>query len=236
MLSGCAEEAPPPPVAVNRAPPPPSEPEAPKVTPISELMARLRIDERVRLPEEKAPATDPQRIAVLEFFDAFARGDDASLTRMMSLADGLELRKLVEGGQWASQAKVMREIEVVTGTSEYGECALAILTVGDTFQPQLWYFEGDESGFTFEAAPQPPGIMERLSGADWIKAWHDLLKEEMAKADEPDEEYEVPQRNLDDSGGSAGGGSSMGGGGGGGGGARPGRRPPKKTPRKPPGP
>jgi hypothetical protein len=238
VVGGCAEEEPPPPAAVTRAAPPPAEPPTPKVTPIAQLMTQLRIDERVKLPEDKAPATDPQRVAVLEFFDAFARGDDQSLARMLSLADNLELQDLVESGQWASQVAAIKEIDVVTGTSEFGDCALAVFTVGTAFQAQLWYFEGGATEFTFEAAPQPPGIMDRLSGADWIKAWHDILKEELARADEPDEEYTIPQRNLDESSNSSGG-SSAGGGGSapppGGGGARPGRKPPSRTPRRPPG-
>jgi hypothetical protein len=89
------------------------------------------------------------------------------------------------------------------------------------------------------AAPSPPGILDRLTGTDWIKAWHDVLEEEMALAHQPDDDVKTPQQILDTGSDSP---SSAGGGGGGGGGSpnspggtKPGRRPPPKTPRKPPG-
>jgi hypothetical protein len=116
VMGGCAEE--PEPVAkAPRAPATPPPPPKPRVTPIAELMAQLKIDERIVLPEDKAPKTDPERIAVLEFFDAFARGDDRSLHGMMPLADGLELEALVENGQWASHTEQITEIELECGPS-----------------------------------------------------------------------------------------------------------------------
>ena len=60
-LVACGEEPPP----VVTAPPPPPKPTAPPpppVTPISELMAKHDIDQRVNLPEADAPATDVERI------------------------------------------------------------------------------------------------------------------------------------------------------------------------------
>jgi hypothetical protein len=39
-------------------------------------------------------------------------------------------------------------------------------------------------------------MMERLGGSDWIAGWFDILEQELALADEPDEEYAVPQRNV----------------------------------------
>ena len=86
LLTGCGgeEEAKPlvqaePEVVVDRTPAPPP------VTPVSELMAKYGIDDRVRLMEQNAPGTDAERIAVLQFFhammvqrrireDAFQRG------------------------------------------------------------------------------------------------------------------------------------------------------------------
>jgi hypothetical protein len=197
-LGGCGEEEPPP---VAAAPPPrpaaPPPPPKPTVTPIADLMVQFRIDERIILPEDKAPDNDPDRIAVLQFFDAFARGDQTTAGEMMTLADRMELDALVENGSWDRTVAEIEMIEIQTGASEFGDCALAVFTVGMDFQPQLWYYEGDESAHTFEAAPSPPGILDRLSGTDWIKAWHDILAEELALANRPDEEVDVPQQNLD---------------------------------------
>jgi hypothetical protein len=73
-LAGCGGEeeqaavapAPPP-------PPPPPPPEAPKVTPVAQLMKELGISPKIRMQEDQAPDTDPERVAVLRFFDAFAK-------------------------------------------------------------------------------------------------------------------------------------------------------------------
>ncbi len=89
-VTGCGSDEAEPAAVVARnytSPPPPP----PKLTLISELMAQLGIDERVRLPEDKAPDNDEARRAVLEFFDAFARGDDQVVASMVSTADRLEL-------------------------------------------------------------------------------------------------------------------------------------------------
>jgi hypothetical protein len=208
MVGGCAKEEPPvqtiAPVARNTTPPPPPPP---RVTPVSDLMAEYRIDERVILPEDKAPDNDPDRIAVLQFYDSFARGDYRSLGNMMSMPDRLELDALVETGAWDDTIEQIEMIEVQTGTSALGQCALAVFSVGMDFQPQLWYYEGSGEDYAFEAAPSPPGILDRLHGNDWIKAWHEVLEAEMAMAELADDNAELPQLNL--SGGDGAGASSQ---------------------------
>ena len=94
-LAGCGEDPPPPQAPVVQAePPPPPPPPAPKVTPVADLMAELGIDKRINLPEDKAPDNDPARIALLEFFDAFVRGDDsrAGNHRALRVADESDQR------------------------------------------------------------------------------------------------------------------------------------------------
>lgn len=237
-LAGCVAEDDQPQARVV-APPPPAAPPAPTVTPIKHLMAQLHIDERVELPEGKAPDNDADREAVLEIFDAFARGDAEVLGSMISLDDKIELEELVSSGTWRETVAGITRIEIQTGISPYDQkCALGIFHVGGEFQPQLWYYHysPDDDGFIFDAAPTPPDIMDKLSGADWIAAWHQILVDELARADDPDEVIEVVQRNYDDE--EAGGGGS---------GGQPGRRAPQappggpkrrqpKPPRAPPGP
>ena len=41
-------------------------------------------------------------------------------------------------------------------------------------------------------------MMDRLSGADWIAAWHKILEEELALAHLPDEDLTLAQKNLDE--------------------------------------
>ena len=145
-LPGCGSDEPEPTavVARNYAPPPPPPP---KLTPISELMIQLGIDERVRLPEDKAPDNDQARRAVLEFFDAFARGDDQVVASMVSTADRLELEALVDSGAWAETTNQITRIDVQTGSDPQDvnyTCALAIIYVDGSFQPQLWHYSVDD--------------------------------------------------------------------------------------------
>ena len=194
-LTGCGSDEPEPAavVARNYTPPPPP---APRLTPISELMTQLGIDERVRLPEDKAPDNNEARRAVLEFFDAIARGDDQALASMVSTTDRLELEALVDSGAWRETTANISRIDVQTGSNPadpVDTCALAIVYVGSSFQPQLWHYGIDMDGARFDAAPTPPGIMDRLSGTDWIAAWFDVLAQELALADKPDEDYRVAQ-------------------------------------------
>ena len=201
-VTGCGSDEPEPAAIVARVHTPPPPP-PPKLTPISELMIQLGIDERVRLPEDKAPDNDEARRAVLEFFDAFARGDDQVVASMVSTADRLELEALVDSGAWDETTNQITRIEVQTGTNpdDPGDannpgdtCALAVVFVGSSFQPQLWHYAIDMDGARFDAAPTPPGIMDRLSGVDWIAAWFAVLAEEEALANKPDEDYRAPQK------------------------------------------
>ena len=196
-VTGCGSDEPEPAaiVARNYTPPPPPPLQ---LTPISVLMAQLGIDERVRLPEDKAPDNDEARRAVLEFFDAFARGDDQVVASMVSTADRLELEALVDSRAWDETTNQITRIDVQTGSDpqdvEY-TCALAIIYVDGSFQPQLWHYSVDDmEGARFDAAPTPPGIMDRLSGVDWIAAWFAVLAEEDALANKPDEDYRAPQK------------------------------------------
>lgn len=194
ILAGCGGDPPPPP------PPPvvqaaPAEPEAPPVTPIKELMARFDIDSRVNLPEDRAPSTDEQRIAVLKFFDAFARGNADGLRSMLSGPDQLQLDGLVAGDLFRKTTASVTRIDVRCGQADSDACALAVFHVGEDFQPQLWkYTVGDKP--EFDSIATPPNMMSKLSGNDWIAAWNEVLKLELAKADEPDVVIEIPQSDL----------------------------------------
>ncbi len=240
-LSGCGGE----PEATNKprevvrasAPPPPP---APAIISVAQLMMDLRIDERIVMMEEDAPKTTAERKAVLEFFDGFARGDVETLGSMMSLVDRLELESLVESGIWDEAIAGITEISVEAGVSPSGDkCTLALFEVHDDYQPQLWYYHSGSDGFMFDAAPTPPDIMDKLYGDDFIKRWHEILEEELAMADKPDEDFEKPkaeEEEDDDKGSSSG--TSLGGGSGGRSNKPkgPGRRTPPKKKRRPPGP
>lgn len=195
FLGGCSEPPPPPPPPVAKAPPPPPAPVR-TVTPIKELMAQYNIDPRVNLPEERAPDNDPARIAVLKFFDAFVRGNTDGLRAMLSAPDQFQLDGLVTSGAFAKTTEGVTRIDVRCGRGPDSECTLAVFHVGEQFQPQLWAYTINDNGGEFDSVATPPGIMDKLSGDNWIAAWFDVLKMELAKAGEPDEVIEIPQQDF----------------------------------------
>jgi hypothetical protein len=224
----------------KRAPAPPPPPPAPTVTPIADLMATYDIDPRVNLSEDLAPDNDEGRIAVLRFFDAFARGDSGRLDGMLSGMDALLLEEMTASGDWKAATSNIIGIDVRTGTHPVvGDCALAVFMVDNQFEPQLWAYEvtGNPAadGAEFDAQPSPPNMMDRLSGNDWITAWFDILGEEMARATAPDEIVEIPTQDFTEE---ESGSSSMGSpaGGPGGGGNAPGKRKRPKGPKIDPNP
>ncbi|MHC5023667.1 MAG: hypothetical protein ACYTGG_07125 [Planctomycetota bacterium] len=187
--AGCSGSEPEPVAVAPRKPPPPPPPAPPRVTPVEQLMAQLGIDERIVLPEQKAPATDDDRKAVLEFFDAFARGDAQSLGSMLSFLDQAELQALDQSGDFQRTTNGIAEILLETGNVNGNACVLALFTVDSNYQAQLWYYRGDASGYAFESAPTPPNIVNRLSG-NWIESWHKILEEEIALGMMPDVELD----------------------------------------------
>lgn len=242
-IVGCSEEAAPAPV-VRTVAPPPAPPPRPAVTPIADLMQLLGIDERVRLAEADAPATDIERKAVLEFFDAFARQDAKVLETRLALAEQYEIRNLVASGAWEEVTANIDRIVIETGHDPSGQpVSLAVFWVGDEFQPQMWFYRTDGLDPIFNAAATPPDVMNRLHGSDLIAEWFRILEEEWALADAPDEEFRVDQVVLVDDSADRSSGAGPGGVGpnpmspGGGGPNMPGRREkPKGPPRAPPGP
>jgi hypothetical protein len=198
-LTGCSAEEEQPIVQERVAPPPPPPPPQPAVRPVDELKAELRIDDRVIFPEENAPSSTEERKAILSFFDAFARGDHAALARMLSDLDQRELERMVQSGQWDEATKGIDDILIhQTGNSPNGKVVVALLHVNGNDQAQLWYYTGQGDEFTFEAAVTPPNMASRLSGADWIAAWHRILQEEMELAMRSDRVVERRQQVLDE--------------------------------------
>lgn len=229
-LGGCGEEevvqvAPKP---RKTTPPPPPPPPEPTVTPVADLMARYQIDPRVSLPEDQAPDNDPDRIAVLRFFDGFAKGDAGQLDGLLSGPDAALLQRMEESGGFQEATQGIMAINVQTGRHSINgggsdsNCALALIMVDGEFEAQLWTFEVDgdpaANGARFDSVPASPDIVDHLSGDDWIAAWIEVMEGEWARALEPDEVVEIASTDLsdeeEDSAGSPGGNAPIGPGGG----------------------
>ena len=204
-MVGCEEEPPPPPPVVQKAPVAPPPPPAPKVVSLDDLRAEMNIDSRIFFEEANAPRDTEQRRAVLSFFDGFARGNSSAVKQMMPPLEQLELANLIETGRWQQNVDGINQIEVVTGPApnligvDTGSNSLAVLgifQVNGDYQPTMWYLSDGVNGPEFIAAPTPPEILSRISGADMIAAWHDVIKAEMARADEADLEVPTKQQIL----------------------------------------
>lgn len=218
-VAGCGSEPEEEPVVqeTRTAPPPPPEPQVPS---IEELMADMGIHESVSLAESQAPESEEARRAVLTFFDGFARGDSRTVGEMLTALDQRELEALEESGQWRDTTEGITLITIQTGSVSMSEeedddtgldlsvpglafgneqVALAMFEIsGQEPQVQVWYFNASGEDFQFEAAPTPPELASNLFGTDWIQSWRDLIAEEIALANRPDEEVRVVQRRMDD--------------------------------------
>lgn len=199
-LTGCGSEEEQE-VVRDTAPPPPPENEKPKSASVEDLIGQYGIDPRVNLAEDDAPDDESERVALLEFFDGFARGDEQVVRRKLSSLDQRELDAMIETGQWDEATESIDRIDIMQTDNVDGDLhALAIIDANGDFQPQLWRLVKVDGDFEFEAVPTPPGMMDLLGGTDQIAAWREILEEEMALAYENDEGLEVPQfdRSLTD--------------------------------------
>jgi hypothetical protein len=196
-LTGCGED-PPPQVVQEAPPPPPPPPPAPTVTPIAQLMKELGISGKIRLPEDRAPATEQDRVAVLKFFDAFAKGDSAPLKAAMSEEDAQILAIMEATGSFAGATTAVERIDLSTGAVGGKPYVMAVFRSGDLFQPQLWEYKVEGEGRTiskqeFSSYVQPVDVLSRIRG-DLIPEWVKLVAAERLLADEPDEVIKPPQR------------------------------------------
>ncbi|MSR28374.1 MAG: hypothetical protein EXS03_02215 [Phycisphaerales bacterium] len=199
LVGGCGEDDAPPPPPVVRAPePPPPPPPEPTVKSIAELMKELNIDPRVELPEERAPDTTEERVAVLLFWNAFAKGDSQYALTQMSSEDKRVLTGLKSTGSWDAATAKIEKIEVQCSDEGDGFATLGVITAGGSEQPLLWDATVSEAdAATFTAFPGPSDILDHLSGEDWIEAWKKYVNGLFEKyANLPDEEIEIPQQDV----------------------------------------
>lgn len=213
LLGACSEEeaqqaAP----VVQAPPPPPPPPPEPTVEDIASLMKLLSIDERVSLPEDLAPKTTEERKAVLLFWNAFAKGDEAAARGMMSERDATVLKKLVDSGGWVKSTTGIKSIEVQCKNDSNGFATFAIITSALPDRALLWDASDEDGKITFTSFPGPPDILDHLSGTDSIAAWKKYVNDMFEKyANLPDEEVEIPQSKVEESEESSEGGSGGGG-------------------------
>ncbi len=196
-LISCGEEEAPPPPIVRAEPPPPPPPPEPTVKSIAELMTEYDIDSRIDLPETLAPDTNEKRIAVLKFWNAFAKGDDQYASGRMAELDRKVLNDLVKSGSWKTTTGAITSIEVQCKDDEGGFATFGLITAGGAEQAMLWdaVQSGDDSVFT--AFPGTHDILAHLSGEDSIGSWKIYINGLFEKySNLPDEQVEIPQSDV----------------------------------------
>jgi hypothetical protein len=162
-------------------------------------MKELGISPKIRMAEDKAPATEHERVAVLKFFDGFAKGTPAAIKPAMSPADQAVLDMMDKSGGFAKATAAAERIDLTTGSVEGKAYVMAVYRTGDSFQPQLWQFTVEGEGRTvtkqsFDSYIQPVDVMSKISGAKLIDEWIKLVAAERKVADEPDETFKSPAR------------------------------------------
>lgn len=196
---GCGEEeAPPTPVVQFTPPPPPPPPPEPTVKSIEDLMKELNIDPRVQLAEDNAPDTTEERVAVLLFWNAFAKGDNSYAASRMTSADRKVIEELKKNGSWDATTAKIESIQIECTDDGEGFATYGLITAGESEQPLLWDAEMAEGEASFTAFPGPADILSHLSGEDSIDSWKKYVNGLFEKyANLPDEEVEIPQTNMD---------------------------------------
>ncbi len=157
----------------------------PKARTIEELKEQYGIDGRIYLDELEAPRDEPSRIALLEFFDALLKVDEASLENSISFSDKLELNAMVSAGLAEYMDSVSR-LDLKVGINPLGgSCVMGIFEIGMEYQVQLWDFSSDGSAVTFSSLEIPPNLVNTLSG-NWIESYYALMDKRAEIALQPD--------------------------------------------------
>ncbi len=185
-MLGC-EDPPPPeskkkePVQVDPGPPP--------ATSIEDLIAQYGIDERVWMDERQAPQTDEERIGLLKFFDAFARGRADQLKPYFGDIEQEELAHLEASGQLARLSTDIEGIEIRMGVTNEGRAAvLGLYELADRIEGQMWEIvQQPETGgrYVLVAGYAPLGLSDAL-GRDAFEDWYAAVQAEQEKLAEDD--------------------------------------------------
>jgi hypothetical protein len=180
-MFGCEEPPPPPPKVVKKVQ---IDPGPPPATPIEDLIAQFNIDERVWMDERQAPPTDQERIGLLKFFDAFARGRADQLRPYFGEIEQQELAYLEASGDLAQLSADIEGIEIWMGMTSGGIAAvLGLYEFADRVEGQMWEIAQKPAaggGYVFVAAYAPPGLSDAL-GRDAFDDWYEVVLAEQEK-------------------------------------------------------
>ena len=157
----------------------------PKAKTIEVLKEQYSIDARIHLDELEAPRDETSRIALLEFFDALLKVDEATLENSVSFSDKLELKAMVSAGLADYMDSVSR-LDLKVGINPLGgSCVMGVFEIDMDYQVQFWGFSTDGTSITFSSLEIPPNLVNTLSG-NWIESYYALMDKRVEIALQPD--------------------------------------------------
>jgi len=156
------------------------------------LIKALGISPKIRMAEDKAPATEHERVAVLKFFDCFAKASPDGLRPALGAEDTAVLDAMVRGSAFAAACEPVTRIDLSTAGHEGKSWVMAVYRAGGKVQAQLWTFDVEGEGRTvskqaFASFAQPELVMSKISGSNLVADWVRLIEREKQLADEPDQ-------------------------------------------------
>ena len=165
----------------------------PQAKTVAELHSSLSIDERIFMNELDAPRDEASRVAVLTFINAMLTVDTNALGGFLSPQDQIQLQAMVTDGL-SSYMQQISMVQLSTGSSPDGKsCVLALFEVGldyqiqvdEEYQIQVWLYENNGDGFSFEAGPTRPNLVNKLNG-NWIVNYFEQRDRQVEIANQPD--------------------------------------------------
>jgi hypothetical protein len=157
----------------------------PQAKTVEELHSSLSIDERIQMNELDAPRDEASRVAVLTFIDAMLNVDSNALGEYLSPQDQIQLQAMVADGL-SSYMQQISMVQLSTGSSTDGKsCVLALFEVGLDYQIQVWLYENNGDGFSFEAGPTRPNLVNKLNG-NWLVNYFEQRDKQVEIANQPD--------------------------------------------------
>mgnify|MGYP004119995697 FL=1 len=111
--------------------------------------------------------------------------DTNALGGFLSPQDQAQLQAMVADGL-SSYMQQISMVQLSTGSSPDGKsCVLALFEVGLDYQIQVWFYENRGDGFSFEAGPTRPNLVNKLNGA-WIENYFEQRERQVEIANQPD--------------------------------------------------
>lgn len=167
-ITGCEEKKPPAP-----PPEPPPPPPIPPAVNTDVLMQSAKPDSRVQFPRSETLRDESLARVIIQFADAFAKGDAVRVGEMLSEGDRSLLAQLESTGAWDESTARIEAVRVVTVLQTPGDVAEAMSA--------LVVFAVQEPGSAYPIA----WLAEKINGK-WLFSGYESENEKRRRASDFD--------------------------------------------------